>query len=328
MQKHLLAAGVAAAVFMPSFALAQQSCEQRHSQQTVGTIAGAGIGALIGSVVAGHDDRTAGAVVGGLGGAVVGNQLSKPGADCAHAYGYYDGAGAWHASAVSKQDARGYYDREGGWVEGAPNGHYDRAGRWTAASNDDAAAGYYDARGHWVPASANGYYAADGRWVAGAASGRYDRHGRWIPGPAVGRYDANGRWVSGQPARVSDVQPGYYEEGKWRPGPASGYYDARGRWVAVEASDRAGGRYGAPSDIAGRQTWLDERIHRGLDDGALTRAEGDRALRRLAAIGREERGLRQRDGDLRARDRTLILAQLDALTDDVREMRRGPVEQD
>lgn len=327
MQKHLLAAGVAAAVLIPSFAAAQQSCQQRSSQQAVGTIAGAGIGALIGSVVAGHNDRTAGAVVGGLGGAVVGNQLSKPGADCAHAYGYYDNAGAWHASTVSKQNARGYYDRQGDWVEGAPNGHYDSAGRWIVAGNDPAAAGYYDARGRWVPASANGYYAADGRWVAGAASGRYDRRGRWIPGPATGRYDANGRWVSGPPARVSDVQPGYYDQGKWRPGPARGYYDTRGRWVAVEAPDRAGGRFDAPSDIAGRQTWLDERIHRSLNDGTLTRAEGDRALRRLAAIRREEHGLRQPSGDLRARDRTMILAKLDTLTDDVREMRRGPVQQ-
>src|SRR5437870_5677131 len=120
MQIRLAAAGIAVAALIPSFAMAQQSCEQRRTNQAVGTIAGAGIGALLGSAVAGHGDRTAGAVVGGLGGAVVGNQLSKAGADCAHAYGYYDGSGAWHASTVSRQDARGYFDREGAWIDGPP----------------------------------------------------------------------------------------------------------------------------------------------------------------------------------------------------------------
>ncbi|TAJ74734.1 MAG: glycine zipper 2TM domain-containing protein [Phenylobacterium sp.] len=326
MHKHLLVAGIAAAALLPSFALAQQSCEQRRSQQAVGTIAGAGIGALLGSAIAGKGDRTAGAVVGGLGGGVIGNQLAKPGVDCAHAYGYYDNAGAWHASTVSRQDARGYFDRQGEWVEGAPNGHYDSSGRWTVANTDASAAGYYDGRGRWVPASANGYYAADGRWVAGAASGHYDTRGRWIAGPATGSYDANGRWMPGRAARASDLQPGYYDNGQWRRGEVTGYYDARGRWITVEATNN-GRHANAPTDIAGRQAWLDERIRRGLNDGTLTRSEGDRALRTLAAIGREERSLRRRSGDLRERDRTMILAKLDTLSDDVREMRRGPVRQ-
>lgn len=327
MRNHLLAAGIAAAALIPSLALAQQTCEQRQANRTVGTIAGAGIGALLGSAVAGHGDRTTGAVVGGLGGAVVGNQLSRSNGDCAHAYGYYDNAGAWHASSVSRDNARGYYDREGGWVNGAPNGRYDGAGRWNAASTPPEAAGYRDRSGHWAPASADGYYTADGRWVAGAASGRYDRSGRWIAGPVTGRYDANGRWIPGPPARASDVQPGYYDQGRWHAGPVSGYYDSQGRWNRVETSDRNHGRADRPNDIAGRQSWLDERIHRGLDDGTLTRAEGMRALRSLALIGREERSLRMRSGELRSRDRTMIMAKLETLSDQVRDMRRGPVPQ-
>lgn len=328
MRKNLLAAGIAAAALIPSFAFAQQSCEQRRSQQAVGTIAGAGIGALLGSAIAGKGDRTVGAVVGGVGGGILGNQLSKSGGDCAQAYGHYDNAGAWHASSVSRENARGYFDRQGAWVEGAPNGHYDSAGRWTVAHTDTAAAGYYDGRGRWVPASANGYYAADNRWVAGSASGHYDSRGRWIAGPATGRYDANGRWMAGRPAGVSEVQPGYYDNGQWRRGPVTGYYDARGRWVAVDAYDNDDGRRAnAQLDIPERQAKLDERIRRGLNDGTLTRSEGDRALRSLAAISREERSLRRRGGELRPRDRTMILSKLDTLSDDVRDMRRGPVRQ-
>lgn len=327
MRLHLLAAGVAVAGLIPSFALAQQSCEQRRSQQAVGTIAGAGIGAVLGGVVAGHDDRTAGAIIGGLGGGLIGNQLSKPGADCAHAYGYYDRSGAWHANSVDRQHARGYFDREGAWVEGPPNGHYNSDGRWIRTAAEPSASGYYDTRGRWVPASANGYYTADGRWVAGAASGRYDRRGHWIARPATGRYDERGRWIPGRSARVTDVQPGYYDQGQWRPGPVTGYYDTRGRWIAVEAADRQHARDGWRGDISSRQIWLDERIHRGLDDGSLTHSEGYQALGALASIGRDERSLRNRGGQLRPRDEVRLQARLDDLSESIRLMRRGPVRQ-
>ncbi len=324
MRIHQLVAGVAVAALIPTLALAQQSCEQRQSNRAVGTLAGAGLGALLGSAVAGHGDRTAGAVIGGVGGAVVGNQLSKSGADCAHAYGYYDGAGAWHASTVSKSSARGYFDREGRWVDGAPNGHYDRSGTWVRTSTDTAAAGYYDNGGRWVPASANGYYSADGRWVGGSASGHYDRSGRWVASPTTGRYDARGRWIAGPPARVTETQPGYWNQGRWQAGEVSGYYDGQGRWVATDHGNGGHGR-GMPDDVAGRQAWLDQRIHRGLDDGSLTQGEGNRALRSLASINRDERALRSRTGTLRPNDERMILARLDTLGDDVREMRRGPV---
>ena len=325
MRIHQLVAGVAVAAMIPTLAMAQQSCEQRSANRAVGTLAGAGLGALLGSAIAGHGDRTAGAVVGGIGGAVVGNQIAKPRGDCTHAYGYYDNAGAWHASTVSRTSAQGYYDREGGWVDGAPDGHYDRDGRWVRTSTESSAAGYYDNGGRWVPASANGYYSADGRWVAGSASGHYDMRGNWIAGGSTGRYDARGRWIPGQPTRASDMQPGYYDQGRWHPGQVSGYYDARGRWIAIDNSGAGNGRGRMPDDIAGRQSWLDERIHRGLSDGSLTSNEGNRALRSLAAINRDERALRSRNGSLRPRDERMLMARLDTLGDDVRTMRRGPV---
>src|SRR6187455_2678667 len=102
MRIHQLAAGVAVAALIPTFALAQTTCEQRRTNRVVGTVAGAGIGALLGSAIAGHGDRNTGAVIGGIGGAVAGNQLSKSQGDCSRAYGHYDNAGAWHASNVSR----------------------------------------------------------------------------------------------------------------------------------------------------------------------------------------------------------------------------------
>ena len=174
MRNHLLAAGAAAALLVPSFAMAQTSCEQQHHDRVVGTVAGAGLGALIGGAVAGRHDRGAGAVIGGLGGAVAGNQLSRPNADCAHAYGYYDRSGAWHANGVERSAAQGYFDRNGAWVDGAPNGYYDSHGRWLTGGAAAQARGGYDQNGHWVPAAATGYYDSHGRWYDNASrSNRY-----------------------------------------------------------------------------------------------------------------------------------------------------------
>jgi hypothetical protein len=134
MRKHLLIAGLAAAALIPTLANAQQSCEDRAANRVAGTVVGAGIGAILGSAVAGHGDRGTGAVIGGLGGGLIGNQASRGGADCRHAYGYYDNNGAWHANAVARSDARGYYDRNGAWIQGAPSGGWDDHGRWVASN--------------------------------------------------------------------------------------------------------------------------------------------------------------------------------------------------
>jgi hypothetical protein len=332
MRKNLLVAGIAAAALIPSFAFAQQTCEQQHNQRVVGTVAGAGLGALLGSAVAGKGDRTTGAVIGGIGGGIIGNQVTKGQADCAHAYGYYDTNGAWHANAVSQANAQGYYARDGQWVAGAPNGYYDAQGRWISASTSASASGYYDRGGRWVPASSNGYYDTNGQWVAGAASGYY-ANGRWVAGPATGRYDANGRWISGQPAGhrdargvwIADAQPGYYDTGgRWRAGPAMGYYDTQGRWIATAPAAQSYGSNasygndsiwaGAPADARSRLAWLDQRIQRGVSNGSLNRTEAARARQSLNAIRREEAGLRHYNGRLGQRDETRIQAKLENLS--------------
>jgi hypothetical protein len=176
MRKHLLVVGIAAAALIPSFAMAQQqTCEQQHQNRVAGTVVGAGLGALLGGAIAGSHDRTAGVVVGGVGGAIAGNQLSKPSADCAHAYGYYDHDGAWHATNVDRASAAGYYNRDGAWVDGAPNGYYDANGRWMNASTAASApSGYYDNDRRWVPYAAAGYYDQQGHWYeTSAAADRY-----------------------------------------------------------------------------------------------------------------------------------------------------------
>lgn len=342
MRKHLIVAGFAAATLIPSFAAAQ-TCEQQRNQRTMGTVAGAGIGALLGGAVAGKDDRTKGAVIGGLGGALLGNQISKSKADCANAYGYYDANGAWHANDVRRADARGYFDRSGEWVEGAPNGHYDSQGRWITASTDARAAGYYDRNGRWVPASASGYYDTSGQWVAGAAPGYYDSRGRWVAGPATGRYDADGRWIPGQAAGrrdangvwIADAQPGYYDtNGRWRAGPAQGYYDTRGRWVATAP---AAGGYGsnanyddprsdwrdAPTDFRERMAWIEQRIQRDTSRGVLTQREANRATRTLQSIRYDESRMPHRNGEVSRQNQVSLDARLDALTDTLRRQRQA-----
>ena len=171
MRNHLLVAGIAAAALIPTIAFAQTNCERQHENRVAGTLGGGAIGALIGSELAGHGDKATGAVIGGVGGAVIGNQATKGSGDCAHAYGYYDGEGAWHANAVARTEARGYYDRSGRWIEGAPNGSYDSHGAWIAAN----AQGRYDNQGGWIPARSTGYWNTRGQWVAAASA--YDRAG-------------------------------------------------------------------------------------------------------------------------------------------------------
>lgn len=341
MRKNLFVAGVAAAALLPSLAFAQSACEQRNTNRTAGTVAGAGIGALLGGAVAGRDDRATGAIVGGIGGAILGNQLSKSKDNCAQAYGHYDTQGQWHANSVQQSQARGYYGRDGAWVEGAPNGYYDAQGRWVVASTGSSTSGYALARGGWAPASAGGYYDTNGQWVGGAASGYYNRSGRWVAGPAVGRYDNRGRWIAGEAAGrrdangawIADAQPGYYENGRWRAGEAHGYYDTQGRWIATSVS--AGGYAAnanhdgrgwadAPSDFTGRAAWLDQRIRRGQDEGRMSRRDASDALRSLSALRREESGMRHRNGQLNRRDEIYMQAKLDTLSDGLRWTNREP----
>ena len=333
MRKLFLVAGLCAAAIVPTWASAQTSCQQQQDNRVVGTVAGAGIGALVGDAVAPRGDRTAGALVGAGVGAFAGNQMTRPDADCTHAYGFYDRSGMWHATSVQRSDARGYYDRDGAWVDGAPNGYYGDDGRWVVGASGDTANGYYDSQNRWVPASANGYYDTSGQWVAGAASGYYGPDGHWVAGPATGAYDADGHWVPGAASGhrdadgvwVADAQRGYYDSnGHWRSGAVHGYYDAQGRWIAtnwngsVQVGESVYRQHdswaGAPNGIHEREAWLDQRIRAGQASGALTRDDADQALLTLAAINREDASLRRDDGHLGGRDRAIIQARLDQLS--------------
>src|SRR5688572_8985128 len=130
-----------------------------------------------------------------------------------------------------------------------------------------------------------------------------------MAGQASGRRDANGVWVAAP-------QPGYYDNGRWIRGEAVGYYDARGRWISTDGrqqrADYSNPQYGSNSQgfqsIDERQAELAQRIRRGMDNGRLSRAEGTQAYRTLAAIEREERSLRNRQGALGPRGRSIINA--------------------
>jgi hypothetical protein len=332
MRMRILAAGVAAACFFPSMAMAQTSCEQQRTNRVIGTVAGAGIGAVVGSNVAGRDNRTAGAVIGAVGGGLIGNQLTRGNADCSRAYGYYDNNGYWHTNAIERSAASGYYDRNDQWVEGAPNGYYDSNNRWVSANGD--ANGYYTSKGYYVPASVNGYYDSDGQWVGGAASGYYDSNRRWVSGATYGQYDSSGRWVTGAPSGhrdannvwIADAQPGYYNsDGRWMQGPANGYYDARGRWVSTsyDNGNRPGfdndRRWGdAPRDIRQREAWLQQRIINARSEGSLSGNEARRSLNMLSSIRQRESRMRDYNGRLDRRETAFILSQLDRLSERVR----------
>ncbi len=333
MHKLFLVAGLAAAALIPSMASAQQSCEAQRGNQVAGTVVGAGLGALIGSAIAGRGDHTTGAVIGGVGGAVVGNQLSSPNADCAHAYGYYDRNSQWHPNSVARANAQGYYDRNGAWVAGAPNGYYDASGNWMAARTDPAAAGYTDTSGRWIPASADGYYGDRGEWVA-TTSGRYDTRGRWIRGQTVGAYDANGNWTPGASTGhrdangvwVADAQSGYYDtDHRWHAGAAWGYYDAEGRWTATGANGSPVVYQTVPAqsvnrrDIFARETRLEQRIRVSSNNGTLSQDDARSGMRSLNSIRRQERELRGLDGRLSQRDEDKLQARLDQLSDQLRQ---------
>ena len=292
MRKLSLVAGLAAAALIPSFAFAQSSCEQQRDNRVVGTLAGAGIGALIGSAVAPHGDKGTGAIIGAVGGGVIGNQVTRPGADCAHAYGYYDRQNQWHANAVSNDMARGYYDRDGAWVDGAPNGAYDQSGRWMASN----ASGYYD----------------HGRWVAGPANGAYDTQGRWVSGAVNGHRDANGVWVM-------NAQPGYYDGGgHWRSGEVMGRYDDRGVWIPASVTYGSDVRDHGHRDIHSREAWIEQRIRDAAQSGALTRRDARRALSRLDGIRQRETELRDGQGRLSRSENDMLQARLDQLNASLR----------
>jgi hypothetical protein len=320
MHKFMIAAGIAA-LAMGQSVQAETVCKQDSTGRTVATIAGAGIGAILGRVIDGGRHKEVGTIVGGVAGGVAGNQLAKGGDKCQVSYGYYDESGRWHANRISEREAQGYYDRDNRWVAGAPNGYYDRNNRWTAFDGDAQYSGYRDRDGRWVPVGVSGYYAADSQWVQATAPGYYDTRGRWVAGPTSGSYDANGRWVaggrSGEPVGYWEARsaPGYYNaNGRWVRGQTTGYYDARGRWVSQGAVNVAARNM----DVDTRAARIEDRIARQRDRGVLSKSDARRASSELASIRRDETNMRRSGNRLTPNEESVLHQRLDKLTQQLR----------
>ncbi|KRB82285.1 hypothetical protein ASE00_09365 [Sphingomonas sp. Root710] len=320
MRTYLIAASIAALAAGTTSAQAATVCKQDNTGRTVATVAGAGIGAILGRVIDGGRHKEVGTIGGAIAGGIAGNQLAKGGNDrCEVSYGYYDESGRWHANRISASEARGYYDRDNRWVEGAPNGYYDSNNRWVSFNGDPNYAGYRDRDGRYVPVGVTGYYAADGQWVQANSPGYYD-NGRWVAGPTYGRYDANGRWIAdrnynGAPVGYwqAQTQPGYYDaNGRWVRGETTGYYDARGRWVSTGMAGRPGGVANS-RDVRVRETRIAARIDRQRERGLISKSEASRARAELASIRRDEDRMRRSGNRFTATEENVIHQRLDQL---------------
>jgi hypothetical protein len=129
-----------------------------------------------------------------------------------------------------------------------------------------------------------------------------------------GHYDANGVW------HYSD---GYYDNaGAWHT--ASGAYDGDGKWVegaGPSSAPPAAGDYGAdvaytggPDDISGREDWIEHRVQRGEDGGAISHFDAATDRSRLGGIRDLEARLSDRHDGLTGDDRANIGARLDDLS--------------
>ncbi len=149
---------------------------------------------------------------------------------------------------------------------------------------------------------AYGFYDNNGVWHANAidrsrARGYYDRQGVWIAGPPpAGRWDARGRWAMAADRYGSNVNTYSYN---WR----SEWRDA-------------------PQDIRQRTDWLERRIVRSRNSGAISRREAQRAMNTLQDIRRDERRAWRDGGGLSGREASQIMARLDDLNAQIRWDRR------
>jgi hypothetical protein len=141
--------------------------------------------------------------------------------------------------------------------------------------------------------------------VAGGSSVRCDHFSQ------EGYYDTNGVWHYGD---------GYYDnDGRWHQ--ASGADDSDGKWVeGVRPTPPSAGEYGAdvayvgaPGDIPGRESWLEGRIRRGEDAGAISHYDADTDRGRLSSIRDMEGRLRGDHDGLNDQDRADLTARLDDL---------------
>ena len=123
MRNFILIGGLLVAAAAPSLASAQPAGCVRQDNRAAGTVAGAAIGALAGSAIAGRHDRTAGAIAGGVVGGVIGNQAAGSSVRCPEGY-YYPQPAAQYAPPPPPPGA---YDNRG------PGPGFDRGTFWRDA---------------------------------------------------------------------------------------------------------------------------------------------------------------------------------------------------
>lgn len=224
MSRWLLSNTLAATVLIGGVASADPACPGNGGNRTLGTVIGAGLGALFGNAVSSHGGKTGGTIIGGVAGGVAGNVIAGSGSHCG-------------------SNRYGYYDSQGKWVPNTSN-----------------AEGYYDADGHWV---------------------RYtDQHGVLASNNQQdGYYDANGQWVPAPPAHHGDH----------------------------------GQAWNAGADSREREAWLDRRIHLDMEEGRMSRTDGERTLRDLADVKRLDGEYRAYDGRLDADQQAYIDGRLENL---------------
>jgi hypothetical protein len=196
--------------------------------------------------------------------------------------------------AIIGSQVSGHGARTEGSVIGGVGGAI--VGNQLARSNTDCSGyGYYDSDHNWH-ANVSGYSDNRGRWVNARDGGFYDSDGVWHSrGP--GHLDSDGYWVAEAPAA------GSYG--------ANSSYNSRDRWA------------GAPYGLRDRESWLEQRIRNGMNDGSLSNNEARRALGELNKIRNKEAAFRRPDGSISPRDRASIQARLDNLSRSIRYTRHN-----
>ncbi len=141
MTRPFLILSLSGLILTPSLAAADTGCHaHRSNNRVLGTVIGAGLGALFGNAVSEHGGKPGGTIIGGIGGGVAGNLIAGSGTKCnENRYGYYDQNGSWMPNT---SNAEGYYDANGQWTRYSANTpSVNQTGQ-----ND----GYYDNNGQWV----------------------------------------------------------------------------------------------------------------------------------------------------------------------------------
>jgi hypothetical protein len=190
MKKHILSAGLAAAIALGAPIAAQagdyynsgaysrdpyyQCVNERRGRGTTGGILGAVVGGLAGSGVASSKNREEGAVLGAIVGAVAGNAIAKSGSQCSNVTSSYSNSYGYNDDRYDDRysDNRRYDD------------DYDRGYR-SSSYNDDYRDddNYYDRRAYHGSGNCKVVYSTtrlpDGMKVREPATYCQSRDGVW-----------------------------------------------------------------------------------------------------------------------------------------------------